>query len=1245
MVTRVLVEKKKGFDVEAIALAGELKHDLHLSGLKSVRIINCYDFEGVPEDKLETVINTVLSEPNVDQIRLSDIKIESDETAFRYSLLPGQYDQRADSAAQCIGIVTLENRAEIAASKIIVLKGTLSEEEVLRVKAFLINPVESSEVALERPIKIALEMPIPQPVETVKDFIKLSNESLSNFRNQMGFAMTLADLEHIQNYFIAEKRNPTITELKVIDTYWSDHCRHTTFMTELTDVTIEASEYTTPIVKAYESYLKMRESIYGNSGRLMTLMDLATINMKTLRKNGGLEDLDVSDEINACSIKIDVDVNGIDEPWLLMFKNETHNHPTEIEPYGGAATCLGGAIRDPLSGRSYVYQSMRVTGAGNPLTPIEETLEGKLPQKIITQKAAAGFSAYGNQIGLATGHVAEVYDDGFVAKRMEVGAVMGAAPLSNVRREQPETGDLIVLIGGRTGRDGVGGATGSSKAHDEESLVACGAEVQKGNAPEERKIQRLFRNPKMSACIKKCNDFGAGGVSVAIGELADSLKINLDKVPKKYEGLDGTELAISESQERMAVVIAPEDLDQVMSLCDSENLEATVVAEVTDTGRLEMTWQGQSILDVSRAFLDTNGVRGSNQVNITAPKATSYFDNSFNGDVVSTWLNKLSSLNVCSQKGLVERFDNTIGAATVLMPFGGVNQLTPSQAMAAKLPVLGGETNTVSMMSYGYQSEIGKWSPFHGGVYSVVESIAKLVAIGGDYKKIRLSLQEYFEKLGTDPVKWGKPMAALLGACDAQVNFNTAAIGGKDSMSGTFKDRDVPPTLISFAVTYGKTNDVISQELKNKNSKLVLFNPSREAADMPNYTALKSGYDVILSEMHSGNVLSAYAIGEGGVAMALSKMAFGNQIGFKLESKIQSTVFSPEIGSIVIEVSNDSVGRITNNADFSLIGQTQAAFEFTVGDAVISGKDALKAWTGTLEPIFPTQHHDTGVAKTISYTVRSNRKPAIQIAKPRVFVPVFPGTNCEYDTIKAFEKAGATVEFEIFRNLTPEAVKESVERFAEKIKKSQIVALPGGFSAGDEPEGSGKFIASVFRNPKLAEEIMALLNSRDGMMLGICNGFQALVKLGLLPYGEIRELSEDSPTLTFNKIGRHVARMASVRVASVNSPWLSNANVGEIYQTAFSHGEGRFFADEKTIQILESNGQIATQYVDSNGQATYDGNYNINGSVEAIEGVFSPDGRVFGKMGHIERTAEGLYKNIYGEKTFDIFQSGVSYFK
>ena len=1245
MVTRVLVEKKKGFDVEAIALASELKHDLHLSGLKSVRIINCYDFEGVPEDKLETVINTVLSEPNVDQVRLSDIKIEIDEIAFRYALLPGQYDQRADSAAQCIGIVTLENRAEIAASKIIVLKGILSEEEVLKIKAFLINPVESSEVALERPSKIALEMPIPQPVETVKDFITLSKELLSNFRNQMGFAMTLADLEHIQNYFINEKRNPTITELKVIDTYWSDHCRHTTFMTELTDVTIEKSEFTKPIASAYESYLKMRESIYGKTGRLMTLMDLATINMKTLRKNGGLEDLDVSDEINACSIKIDVDVNGKDEPWLLMFKNETHNHPTEIEPYGGAATCLGGAIRDPLSGRSYVYQSMRVTGAGNPLAPIEATLEGKLPQKIITQKAAAGFSAYGNQIGLATGHVAEIYDDGFVAKRMEVGAVMGAAPLSNVRREQPVTGDLIVLIGGRTGRDGVGGATGSSKAHDEESLVACGAEVQKGNAPEERKIQRLFRNPNMSACIKKCNDFGAGGVSVAIGELADSLKINLDKVPKKYEGLDGTELAISESQERMAVVIAPEDLNQVMALCDSENLEATVVAEVTDSGRLEMTWQGQSILDLSRAFLDTNGVRGANPVNISAPKEKSYFDNTFSGDVVSTWLNKLSSLNVCSQKGLVERFDNTIGAATVLMPFGGMTQLTPSQAMAAKLPVLGGETNTVSMMSYGYQSEIGKWSPFHGGVYSVVESIAKLVAIGGDYKKVRLSLQEYFEKLGTDPVKWGKPMAALLGACDAQVNFNTAAIGGKDSMSGTFKDMDVPPTLISFAVTYGKTNEVISQELKNKDSKLILFNPSREVADMPNYSALKLGYEMILPEMHNGNVLSAYAIGEGGVAMALSKMAFGNQIGFKLESKLQSTLFSPEIGAIVIEVSNASVDRFTNNEGFSLIGQTQDAFEFVVGDEVISGNDALKAWTGTLEPIFPTQHHDTGLAKTISYTVRSNRKPTLQIAKPRVFVPVFPGTNCEYDTIKAFEKAGANVEFEVFRNLTPEAVKESVERFAEKIKKAQIIALPGGFSAGDEPEGSGKFIASVFRNPKLAEEIMALLNSRDGMMLGICNGFQALVKLGLLPYGEIRELSEDSPTLTFNKIGRHVARMASVRVASVNSPWLSNANVGEIYQTAFSHGEGRFYANEKTIRNLEANGQIATQYVDPNGQATYDGNYNINGSVEAIEGIFSPDGRVFGKMGHIERTSDGLYKNIYGEKTFDIFASGVSYFK
>ena len=1252
MVTRILVEKRDGFNVEAVALREELIRSLHLEGLKSLRIVNCYDLEDVDGSNLARIKTSILSEPNVDVVSEETFEMAPTDIAFRIALLPGQYDQRADSAAQCIEIVTLEKRPEIIASKIIVLSGSFKSTEMESIKHFMINPVEAHEVTIDKPETLKLHTQAPSQVAIIDGFIERDDAARDAYRESMGFAMSKADLKAVQDYFkTEEKRNPTLTELKVIDTYWSDHCRHTTFMTELKSIEIEEGLFTQPIKRAYDTYLDMRQVVYPNGNRPLSLMDLATINMKSLRKEGGLADLDVSDEINACSIKVDIDVDGETEPWLLMFKNETHNHPTEIEPYGGAATCLGGAIRDPLSGRSYVYQSMRVTGAGNPTAPIEDTLDGKLPQKIITQKAAAGFSGYGNQIGLATGLVSEVYDDGFVAKRMEVGAVIGATPLANVVRMKPEAGDLVLLIGGRTGRDGVGGATGSSKAHDEDSLLECGAEVQKGNPPEERKIQRLFRNPELSVKIKKCNDFGAGGVSVAIGELADSLEIDLDKVPKKYDGLDGTELAISESQERMAVVIDPKDLEAVMSMCAVENLEATVVAVVHDHGRLVMTWKGQSVLDISREFLDTNGVKAEMDVRILSPDRESFFEKTKEKDLNSVeleekWLRVLADLNVCSQKGLVERFDNTIGAGTVLMPYGGMKYSTPIQTMVAKFPVLGAETQSVSMMSYGYNPNIGKWSPFHGGLYAVVESVAKIVATGGDHMKIRLSLQEYFEKLGDRADKWGKPMAALLGASFAQKAFGTAAIGGKDSMSGSFKDLDVPPTLISFAVSHGRAEAVISPEFKKADSVLLYFYAERNEEEMVDFTRLNHAYETIHKGILSGQITSAYAIGQGGIAAALSKMSFGNEIGFRLAEDHGVNLFEEAYGSIVLEANADFVQTLTSDTRlFVRIGQTIPENIFEIGALGIDGNKALSVWDAPLETVFPTQHHDHGKATTFSYNTHAIIKPKIQIAKPKVFIPVFPGTNCEYDTKRAFEKAGANVETIVFRNLTANDVKQSIEAFVKMIETSQIIALPGGFSAGDEPEGSGKFIASVFRNPQIAEVVMKLLTQRDGLMLGICNGFQALVKLGLLPYGKIKDLDSLAPTLTFNKIGRHVARMADVRVSSVNSPWLSDVSVGDVFKTAFSHGEGRFYASDDVIETMAKNGQIATQYVGADGHATLDGKWNINGSVHAIEGVLSPDGRVFGKMGHVERVGKNLYKNIYGENDFDIFKSGVEYFK
>lgn len=1247
MITRVMVEKKSGFDVEAKGMLSDIKGTLHMPTLTNLRVVNCYDMEGVTTDKLPMVIESVLSEPNVDVI-LETLELGDRQKAFRVALLPGQFDQRADSAAQCIELVTLEKRPELEASKIIILEGQLTGDDFETIKHYLINPVESHEVALGIPSHVGLTTDVPHEVATVEGFIQMTDDQIAGYRNDMGFAMSFADLKHVQKYFIEEeKRDPSITELKVIDTYWSDHCRHTTFMTEITHVDIEKTALTAPVQTAYDMYLDSRKTLGIEGKKVQSLMDLATINTKALRAQGGLEDLDVSEEINACSVEIEVDVDGKKQPWLLMFKNETHNHPTEIEPFGGAATCLGGAIRDPLSGRSYVYQSMRLTGAADPRVDFEDTLEGKLPQKVITQKAASGFSSYGNQIGLATGHVAEVYDPDFVAKRMEVGAVMGAAPKENVVREVPSEGDLILLVGGRTGRDGIGGATGSSKEHTEDSLTSCGAEVQKGNAPVERKIQRLFRIPELSKLIKRCNDFGAGGVSVAIGELADSLEINLDAVTKKYDGLDGTEIAISESQERMAVVLAPADVERFKEFCEQENLEVKTVAKVTNTGRLIMKWHDREILNLSRAFLDTNGVKGQTTIKVQAPVSENYFE-SFSKQfdfVKPLWLEMLSDLNVASQKGLVERFDNTIGAGTVVLPFGGVTQETPAQVMVSKIPLLKGETNTVSMMSYGYDPKIGKWSPFHGGFYAVLDSIAKLVAAGADYKKVRLSLQEYFEKLGEDPTKWGKPFSALLGASLAQTVFETAAIGGKDSMSGTFKDINVPPTLISFAVATGRADNVITPEFKKAGSVLIYLEAHRDHAELPDFEGLKDAYSLIFEQVNLGHVRSAHTIGYGGLAAAVSKMTFGNTIGVELDDCAKRHLFEPAYGSIILEVPMSAVDAFMVTGDFIEIGRTIDEPVIKLDEMTLEIEEAHKAWSQVLDGIFPQIHKGEGKAQTFDFKNSNFVVAKHKVASPKVFIPAFPGTNCEWDTQIAFEKAGATPLAFLFRNLDNKAIVDSLDQMVKLIDESQMIAIPGGFSAGDEPEGSGKFIASVFRNPRVAEAVMRLINERDGLMIGICNGFQALVKLGLLPYGEIKTLEADSPTLTFNKIGRHVAKLTSVRVASNLSPWLYEAKVGDVVQTAFSHGEGRFYANDAWIKELAAKGQIATQYVDLSGTPTYDGRFNINGSVEAIEGITSANGRILGKMGHSERIGNHLYKNVYGEKDLKIFKSGVNYFK
>lgn len=1253
-VKRIIVEKKDKFADESRKLLKEIKEGLHINGISSVRLLNVYDVEGLSEEDYIQSKNSVFSEPNVDEVYEEKLPIEENAFTFRTQLLPGQFDQRGDSAGQCIEIITLKERPLIDTSRVFVMTGDISGPEQEKIKKYLINPVESHEVPLGKPLSLDKNLSKPHKVERIEGFIDYTHEELESYRRELGFAMSFEDIKHIQKYFISIKRDPSITELKVLDTYWSDHCRHTTFMSEITAVGIEEGPYSNVIREAYQTYLDDRAFVYGDSDRDVSLMDLAIISAKKQKKAGNLEDLDISDEINACSINVSVDVNGVDEDYLVMFKNETHNHPTEIEPFGGASTCLGGAIRDPLSGRVYVYQGMRLTGSSDPRTPVEETISGKLPQIKITRDAARGFSSYGNQIGLATGLVEEVYDEGFLAKRMEVGAVIGAAPKKNVRREHPVTGDVILIVGGETGRDGCGGATGSSKELNEESILTCGAEVQKGNAPVERKLQRLFRNDALSTLIKKCNDFGAGGVSVAIGELADCIDIDLDKVPVKYDGLDGTELAISESQERMAVVVDKKDAEKFIALSAEENLTAVEVAQVTDSGKLRMVWQGDTILELDRDFIETNGVKTKASIEVKAVKDENSFFNKNKTCVGKTackeeWLQNLNRLNVCSRQGLVENFDSSIGASTVLSPFGGHYRRTPVQGMVAKVPVLNGETTTGTIMTFGYDPEVGKWSTFHGGVYSVLDSIARLVAIGGDYRKARFSMQEYFEKLGSAPEKWGKPFSSLLGVNKVLSEFGLAAIGGKDSMSGTFKDINVPPTVISFAVAPVKVDAVISPEFKNTESTLVLFKHRRDDKDCPDFSQLKQAYNRIHLAIQDGSVLSAYAIGKGGIAGAVSKMSFGNRIGATLNGSLGfNDLFEEAYGSILMEVKTDRVSAFKHELDekeFIIIGETRVDEKISVEGVDVSLEEALKAWESPLSEIFPLTEQLNEPVRNIEYNAQTIKRASVKIAKPRVFIPAFPGTNCEYDTARVFRNAGAEVEIAVFKNLKSKDIMESVDHMVKLINQSQIIAIPGGFSAGDEPDGSGKFIASVFKNPKMTEAVMNLLNNRDGLMLGICNGFQALIKLGLLPYGEIKDLHEDAPTVTFNKIGRHVANVARVKVASNKSPWLMETEVGEVYNTPLSHGEGRFSCRPEEFEQLIKNGQIATQYVDYKNQASNDGAFNPNGSLSAVEGITSLDGRILGKMGHNERVGQNVMKNIPGKFDIGIFKSGVNYYK
>lgn len=1256
-VKRIYVEKKAPYAVRAKELKTELRSYLGMKSLESVRVLIRYDIENLSEETYKKSLGTVFSEPPLDILYEEKYEAGSSDHIFTVEYLPGQFDQRADSAEQCVKLLNEKEEPVIRSATTYILAGTITEEEFDKIKSYCINPVDSRETGEMKPKTLVTEFEDPEDVLILGGFQTMQEEELHKLYASLNLAMTFKDFMFIQNYFnTEEKRDPSMTEIRVLDTYWSDHCRHTTFLTELKDIQFEDGYYTEPIKAAYNNYLMERERLYkGRDDKYVSLMDIALLAMKKLKADGKLEDMEVSDEINACSIIVPVEIDGKTEEWLVFFKNETHNHPTEIEPFGGAATCLGGAIRDPLSGRGYVYQAMRVTGAADPTVSVKDTLKGKLAQRKICTGAASGYSSYGNQIGLATGLVDEVYHPNYVAKRMEIGAVMGAAPRKNVIRENSDPGDIIILMGGRTGRDGCGGATGSSKSHTTESIATCGAEVQKGNAPTERKLQRLFRREEVSKLIKKCNDFGAGGVSVAIGELAAGLRIDLDRVPKKYAGLDGTELAISESQERMAIVVDPKDVDQMLAFAEQENLEAVVVAEVTESPRLVMNWRGNEIVNISRAFLDTNGAHQEATAVVTIPdKENNYLEKGAIeelNDIKDRWLKNLAALNVCSKKGLVEMFDSSIGAATVTMPYGGKYQLSPIQTMIAKLPVLEGTCDTVSMMSYGFDPYLSTWSPFHGSVYAVISSVAKIVAAGGDHTKIRFTFQEFFRRLGNDPKRWGEPLVALLGAYDAQVKLGLPSIGGKDSMSGSFNDIDVPPTLVSFAVDIAKSGDIITTELKKSGNVLVKFDIKKDAYDLPVYDQVLDIYNKITNIMRKAQILSAYAIGFGGIAEAISKMAFGNKLGLKLENGItEKELFLPSYGSIIVEMTKEAVATLTDYGftkdEYKVIGSVTEAASFVYGDTNISLEDALNAWMGTLEKVYPTNSQVEEVKiETKLYDAKTIYVAKNKIAKPKVFIPVFPGTNCEYDSLKAFKNAGAEVETIVFKNLTADNILESVGTFAEGIKGAQILMFPGGFSAGDEPDGSGKFIATAFRNEKIKDAVSDLLNVRDGLVLGICNGFQAIIKLGLVPYGEITPQKEDSPTLATNNIGRHISKSVYTKVVTNKSPWLMKAELGGVYSIPASHGEGRFVASEEWIKKLFANGQVATQYVDINGNPTMDEDFNPNGSYYAIEGITSPDGRVLGKMSHSERRGDSVAINIVGAQNQYIFESGVSYFQ
>ena len=1251
-VRRVYVEKKPAFAVQAKELKHEVSSYLGIKSVTAVRVLIRYDVENISDEVFDKACKTVFAEPPVDDLYLENFEAAEGSRIFSVEFLPGQFDQRADSAVQCVQFLDENAQPIIRSATTYVIEGTITDEEFDAIKHHCINPVDSRETGLQKPETLVTVFPEPEDVKIFDGFKEMPEAELKELYDSLNLAMTFKDFQHIQHYFKEEeKRDPSMTEIRVLDTYWSDHCRHTTFSTELTDVKFDEGDYKAPIVDTYNKYLADREELYkGRKDKFVCLMDLALMAMKKLKAEGKLADQEESDEINACSIVVPVDVDGKEEEWLINFKNETHNHPTEIEPFGGAATCLGGAIRDPLSGRTYVYQAMRVTGAADPTVSVKETLKGKLPQKKLVRSAAHGYSSYGNQIGLATGYVKEVYHPNYVAKRMEIGAVMGAAPRRAVIRENSDPGDIIILLGGRTGRDGIGGATGSSKVHTEASIEVCGAEVQKGNAPTERKIQRMFRREEVSHIIKKCNDFGAGGVSVAIGELAAGLRVDLDKVPKKYAGLDGTEIAISESQERMAVVVDPKDVDIFLGYANEENLEAIPVAVVTEDPRLVLVWRGKEIVNISRAFLDTNGAHQETTVEVEIPnKEGNLFEERPDvADVKAKWMETLADLNVCSQKGLVEMFDGSIGAGSVFMPYGGKYQLTETQSMVAKVPVQNGKTDTVTMMSYGFDPYLSSWSPYHGAAYAVTESVARIVATGGDYKKIRFTFQEYFRRMTEDPKRWSQPFAALLGAYAAQMGFGLPSIGGKDSMSGTFNDIDVPPTLVSFAVDVAKIQDVITPELKKAGNKLVWLRAPKDQYDLPDYAGIMDQYEKLHKDMQDGKVVSAYALDRHGIAAAVAKMAFGNGMGVKIEHNLDPRdFFAPGFGDIILEVPDGKVGELS--ITYTVIGEVTADGNFSYGNTVITVDEAENAWKGTLEKVFKTvssendkeaADRDEKLYRADSIYVCKNK-----VAKPRVFIPVFPGTNCEYDSTRAFERAGAEVDVKVFKNLTAEDIHDSVELFEKAIDQAQIIMFPGGFSAGDEPDGSAKFFATAFQNAKIKEAVMKLINERDGLALGICNGFQALIKLGLVPYGEICGQTADSPTLTFNTIGRHISKMVYTKVVSNKSPWLQKAQLGGVYCNPASHGEGRFVANEEWLQKLFANGQVATQYVTPDGQLSVDEEWNVNGSYMNIEGITSPDGRILGKMAHSERRGDGVAINIYGEQDIKIFESGVEYFK